>query len=297
MTGYVCPVCKQETPPERIQYTKRRGEIKPKSCKPCNVQRMTEWKEKNRPKWRAAQRAHQKRRARRAVLYREVVEKQSASLPLDAMRRMLVDVPPELATEAEAAAYFRGFVAGAKRTGYESERFEKLKDLCHRIATEMSKWGKAGHFQSYEDNLGVAYEGLLAFIRKRTEYETDEHERRTAAMAIRNSIRDYARMEGPIRRGKAGNPRYEQAQIPVDEDGEMFSPPTSPDEPWRDGGLKDSLDQLDLDPRSRAILEGLANGVTYRELGERFGITESRACGIAAEIRERHGERLLAALT
>lgn len=216
---------------------------------------------------------------------------------LDAVRRAMVEAPPVLETEEQRVAYFIGYVAGAKRTGYESERFEKLKDLCHRIAAEMSKWGKAGHFQSYEDNLGVAYEGLLAFIRKRKKYENDEHERRTAAMAIRSAIMDYARVEGPIKRDASGTPRYERALIPVDADGEIVSPPASPEEPWRDEGLKDSLDQIDLDPRSRAILEGLAAGVTYRELGDRFGITESRACGIMAEIRERHGERLLAVLS
>ena len=260
-------------------------------CRPCGTKRVESWYKKN------PERLKEHRKSTRASLRARTIPAKVDPKSADVVRRMLVDVPPELGTEAEAAAYFRGFVAGAKRTGYESERFEKLKDLCHRIASEMSKWGKAGHFQEYEDNLGVAYEGLLAFIRKRKTYDDDEHERRTAAMAIRSAIMDYARMEGPIKRNASGTPRYEQALIAVDEDGEMVSPPASPDEPWRDGGLKDSLDKLDLDPRSRAILEGLAGGETYREIGARFGLSESRTYQVAKEIRERHGGRLLAALT
>lgn len=271
---------------ERRQYRKIRLAY---DCKDCGRAKAKRWREENRDKALArARRYHRELRARASLVKENTPN-------VDLLRRVLVEQPRDLASEDARAAYFRGFVAGAKRSGYESERFEKLKDLCHRIASEMSKWGKAGHFQSYEDNLGVAYEGLLHFIRKRKEYESDEHERKTAAMAIRNAIRDYARLEGPIKR--AGNARYEQTIIPTDGDGEPVVVQASPDELWRDDGLRDSLDQLDLDPRSRAILEGLAAGVTYRELGERFGITESRACQVAAEIRERHGERLLAALT
>ncbi len=292
----LCSRCNTVKPIEK--FHRRRGRSgewgRTSDCAACRVKRCTELRKT--PEGAQKHRERVKEYRRRILLKSRglILDRKDPAL-LDAVRRAMVEAPPSLDTEEKRVAYFIGFVAGAKRSGYESERFEKLKDLCHRIASEMSKWGKAGHFQSYEDNLGVAYEGLLAFIRKRKEYESDEHERRTAAMAIRNAIRDYARLEGPIKR--AGNARYEQTIIPTDGDGEPVVVQASPDELWRDDGLRDSLDQLDLDPRSRAILEGLAAGVTYRELGERFGITESRACQIGAQIRERYGERLLAALS
>jgi RNA polymerase sigma factor (sigma-70 family) len=203
---------------------------------------------------------------------------------LDAMRKSLVQHPPELQTEQESLAYFRGFMAGAKRTQDESERFERLKDLCHRIASERK-------FKLYEDGISVAYEGLLAFLRRRRAFESPAGERQAAAEAIRRAILDGLRAEGP--RTRAGATRYTTDTVSqhADSDGSTsYLDPASQDSAGDDFDFLHDLGALELPPRSQRILELLGAGYKLREVGEAVGLTQSRVCQIVKDLARTHPE-------
>jgi RNA polymerase sigma factor (sigma-70 family) len=257
-------------------------------CKACSAARRQEWKVKNRE--RDIQRRRNYYAAMRSSLKLLNVE---GIENVDMLRKALIDSPRNLDTEDSRAAYFRGYAAGAARSKAESATFDKLQDLCHRIASELSKYGKAGNWQSYEDNVAVAYEGLLAFIRKRRRYESDEHMRKSAAKAIRHAIIDYTRAHGPYGRTgkKRGGSEYE---IPLGEDGEALIEPVAAEEASEE--LSDALDGLELDDRDRKILGLLSQGYTAEDAGKQLGISGSRVGQLMKELRESRGEALLAVL-
>jgi len=87
------------------------------------------------------------------------------------------------------------------RRADEDERFDRLKDLCHRIASE----GKLSH-HLIEERVSAAYGGLLAFLRRGGAYNDKQRERSAAASAIRFALSDFARAEGPLKRN--GTVRY-----------------------------------------------------------------------------------------
>ena len=196
----------------------------------------------------------------------------------DILRRALVEHPPGLKSEKESVAYFRGFVAGAQRTERESERFLRLKDLCHRIAADYGQ-------KFYEDNVSAAYEGLLNFLRKRRRYTSLTEERKIAAVAIRHAIVDMTRVEGDFgRTGSRKNAGLVVSQL-VDHEGRAtYSAPASQDRSGEAIDWKDGLDSLRLPPRSQRILELLGTGYKLREVGEELGLTEGRVCQIAKGI-------------
>ena len=277
-----CPACGEEKPPDLWQFKMRNGVRVPKCCKACNVARMLKWKLANKDKYRALQKAHQRRRARRAVLYRQTVELNytASTTQLDAMRRAMAEHPPEVSGEAEMVAYFRGFVAGAKRSAEEGERFERLKDLVHRIAAET----KMQRGMAYEDVLSAAYEGLLKFLRSPVKADSLEHERKMAAKAIRWHILDEKRSIGPFK--KNGDRRYEVAEggLPLAE-GQPKPSETLQARAEASYALPEALESVDLPPRTKRILAALAEGCNFRESGEREGISESRVCQIVRDLR------------
>lgn len=220
---------------------------------------------------------------------------------VDVLRRAIVDRPPEIRSEEGMAAYFRGFVAGAKRSAHESARFESLKDLIHRIAAEQSR---KVHALLYEDALSYAYAAALNYLRKATP-EDEAHFRKKAAVAIRNGIVDGVR-EHPTRMiigkrrhlfSRRRQPVKFGNQFAVDDDGSTIEKHLASQDAPGDEIAPDLLSSVEgLKPRERVILEWLAQGLTQKEVGERLGLTETRICQIVRRVRERHGEKLLAAL-
>lgn len=289
-----CTKCIEEKPLEHFPVIRvkrkdgsvwkgRRGE-----CRACNTRRVKRWQKEN-PE---AVRRHTRRQTLRSSIGRKALKAVTDGVSperLDALRRALSDSPPELVSETDTLAYFRGFVAGAKRSEKEGVRFERLKDLCHRIAAEK---GVFGHL--YEERLSAAYEGLLGFIRGREllSFASLEHERRAAAIRIRGALKDYARASGPMT--PAG---YQRSPIPEASLGlaeEMTgpsklvaAPEASQDEPGEDF---ERILSCVTDERHRAVLTALAHGASLREAGAVIGVSDSMACHIAKRARELYPE-------
>jgi hypothetical protein len=199
---------------------------------------------------------------------------------VDAVRRAMAEHPPEIAGEAEMVAYFRGFVAGAKRSAEEGERFERLKDLVHRIAAE----AKMQRGMIYEDVLSAAYEGLLKFLRGSAKATSLEHERNLAAKAIRWQILDCKRVDGPLTR-RGGKNRHPLAESGL----HLVEDHPRPSETLQaraeaSYALPEAVEAADIPARTKRLLGALAEGCSFREAGEREGITESRACQIVREL-------------
>lgn len=254
-------------------------------CKPCSLSAAHAWNREHREKRNAAKRAREKRQRLAAATTK------ASGAHLDVMRRALAEHPPELVTETESLAYFRGFIAGAKRSGEEGLRFERLKDLCHRIAAE----GK--YVKHYEERLSAAYEALLSFIRKRRSFADVEQERKIAARAIRFGIIDWLRLEEGTR-NRTGMVRRTGVMLSDVEIADMKADALHP--AVNDGTPAEIESIIEMSPRlserERRVLRALALGKNLREVGEELGLTESRACQIVKEIREGHPEleRMLA---
>lgn len=269
-------------------------------CKPCRIalrqaiSRTERGKEKNRQN---AKKYYAKLRG-----WREASRLMVGRSPegVDVLRRAMVERPPEIGSEDGMLAYFRGFLAGAKRTADESARFDSLKDLLHRIAAEQAK---KVHGLLYEDALSYAYAAALNYLRKVTP-EDEVHFRRKAAVAIRNGVLDGVR-KNPTRMivGARTHLRHGKAvgwghQFAADEDGSSHEARLATQDAPRDEIAPDALSGIDgLKPRERVILGWLAQGYTQAEVGEKLGLTEARVCQIVRAVRERCGEKLLAALT
>lgn len=265
----------------RIQYRKWKLLDACKVC--CNVRRK-EWAAKNRNRVRVRSRLYYTR-------LRIALEKVRGAAPDDYIRKLMAYAPSKAETEGEMLAYFKGYLAGAKRTGAEDSRFSKLQDLCHRIASEVKQKSHIG----YEEALSAAYEGLLGFIRKDKTWENDEHERAAAAQAIRWAITDYKRLHGDIgRTGKVRNTSITFSQI-EQEDNPIANGISSSDALPSD--LGSALDALDLKPVDREITTLVSQGWKLKEIGDKLGITESRVGQRLKNLGKAHGERLLAALS
>ncbi len=284
-----CGLCGEEKPEADFAMCSRRSRSDPRSvkrwrrgtCKPCERKRCDEWRSAHPDAVKTYRRRTQaKVQAARAIF---------ATLPqqnVDVLRRVLAEAPSDLQGETEAAAYFRGYIAGAKRSGAESERFERLKDLAHRIAADFRR--EARTFVGYEDRLSFAYEGLLNFIRKRRPEGLDLiAERKLAAGAIRHAIMDALRREGEFGRSGVRNPSPE-GFLGLGEDAEMPSSLVLATQNSQDAPGADFYDLLAgvSSGRSRAILEHLAKGETLKEAGAAFGVSESRASQLVREVRE-----------
>ena len=218
------------------------------------------------------------------------LSKIGAGLPhwnVDILRRVLVEVPPELGTENERLAYFRGFMAGTKRNAEETARFERLKDLPHRIASERASLRGIG----YEEAISAAYEGLLVFLRSKEvrTYENLEHERACAAKKIRWCIQDYKKVEGPLK--YSGFQRWIGGADPTDSEGVSFLSELATAKPDEDGAdlwaaVEDRLrEREDGGERLLEILRAKLDGLPLKEIGKRWGLTESRVCQILKEER------------
>ena len=269
----------------RIQY--RKWKLLD-ACKVCCNDRRKEWASKNREKVRVRSRMYYTK-------MRVALDKARGGDPEDYVRKMMASAPTKAETEGEMLAYFKGYLAGAKRTGSENDRFSKLQDLCHRIASEVKQKGHIG----YEEALSAAYEGLLGFIRKNKTWKNDEHERSSAAQAIRWAITDYKRENGPVnlRRTKAAQQRYPVAFSQIEQEDNPLDGRIASEAPHAELGVSIDLGALGIPERSKRILEGLAMGKNQEEIGEELGLTGSRVSMLIREVRESHGDQLLAALS
>ncbi len=278
----LCRVCKVEKPIEDFPVVNA-SKWRSRKCRRCTCEYIKAWKRKNPEKNKALIRKEGERiKAARALL----MASKGGPAQMDALRRALVEKPPALESEGERLAYFRGLMAGVKRNAEETERFERLKDLPHRIASERASQRGIG----YEEAISAAYEGLLVFMRRKASgFASEEVERKVAAVSIRNAIVDYKRSEGPVDRRM--NLRYIGGQAPVGEEGESLLPSLAEHED-RDSGsdlwakIQERLaGRRDKGARLEEILHWRIQGLTQKECGERLGISESRVNQILAAER------------
>lgn len=208
---------------------------------------------------------------------------------MDAMRRALLDAPPTIASEDGLLAYYRGFVAGAKRSGDESERFERYQDIAFRVAAELDRktrrWDPSNRL-SYEDMVSVGYEAVLEILRKQR-----EPARSMVAQTIRSRIVDEARRRfGSASR--AGGRRMLITGAFEDEEGptgllEGLAAQEGQDVDqamlWE--RIQGLLEGAPVDGRLGAILRARLDGKKLWEVGEELGLTESRVSQLLSEAR------------
>ena len=283
----VCRHCLRWRKSGEMGYRGRKGSGGRFLCWECQRAMTKRWRTRSRDKVRATAKRYEALRREDLALVRaarrEAGERMTSQLSeerRDKLRRHLSDHAPGLSSERTRLAYFRGYAAGAQRSEQESKRFDALKDLVHRIASEAhGKW-----HTSYEDAVSAGYLAALNYLRKVTP-EDPTHFRRKAAEAIRNGIIDSIRAV----RGRAKSGGKKQPVSLEAPEETVAAHDTLEDHAW--------LEALDLHGREKRIVKLLAQGLNQRELGERLGVTESRANQLVKEIREKHGDRLLEALS
>jgi len=238
-----------------------------------------------------AKKIYRKRRRAKQKQGLELIRGVGYTPDVDVLRRALVECPPELHGEGERLAYFRGFMAAAKRNKEETERFERLKDLPHRIASEKASQRGIG----YEEAVSAAYEGLLVFLRSReVSFSSLEQERAYAAKKIRWSIDDYKRTEGPSRRG--GGLRWIGGEDSISENGGSLVADVAT--------ARDELDEEAMrlviarahtapDGRLPAIVKRRSEGASLAEIGSELGLSESSICKIISGNRPWLEENIL----
>lgn len=252
-------------------------------CRLCARGYMNAWRSSNVER---VQRHRKDTYERRRDAHRAMRKIGADPAALDAVRRALVERPPVIEDDSAAVAYFRGFLAGAGRAQSEAQDVEELKDLVFRIAAEedsrMRSWLPERRL-SYEDMVSIGYEALLECLRKKRK------DRGLVATAIRRRFQDEARERfgrgghgTEKKRDTLGRSNYD------DEEGETrlrHLSDTTRDEAEDNEYVESLLGRLS-DPRTREIVRRRADGETFREIGETFGITESRACQLFGIARE-----------
>jgi hypothetical protein len=300
-----CPGCGQRKSLALFHSrTNKSGTRKPTArCAACRNEKRKRYRSSPEGRRHETERGNEYRRrlTAQAKLFPKV-----EGLDLDLLRRALVERPDELSSEEEAVAYYRGFLAGHARMGGESARFDRLKDLVHRIVSEATR-DAIGKFIGYEALISHAYEGLLDFIRNRqVVIENQDHERKLAAQSIRWAVKTAKRSEGPYRRSAGRNkgvvryafpeswlrtPRENVEQMPMPTE----SVPAREDHEAASADLwsevRRRLSELEGGERLAKILWMRAQGLPLRQAGEELGISESRVCQIVVDATpwlERH---------
>ena len=270
-------------------------EVRRRVCKECIGKRRVEWGVRNLDKIRVYQRRTSQRRRELSIHTAALMKSgRTWNKIVDAYRRTMAENPPELSSEEARLAYFRGYVAGSANSSTESAFIETHKDLAFRIASEFGR--KMTTVISYEEAVSAAYRKLLELARK-----AKSPDRSVIAAAIRHGIVDEARSLGNRRGGKRGTGPEVRLSTDISnaELGTDFSAsiPSCHDgaEAISDDALANLIDN-GLSDREAHVLKMLSMGHTLREIGGSLGVTESRACGIVREIRERHGDALLGLL-
>lgn len=225
--------------------------------------------------------------------------------------------PPDIATDEERLAYYRGYLAGTGRQEYEGARFAIYQDLVFRIAAEQDRRaGRRSARLSYEDMVSLGYEAVLEVLRKKRDVE-----RSAVAACIRRRLID----EGRVRFGRISICRHVKSGEVYASDSRkkaVIYGQTGHHErlDGRTGALEALAAQDDytvegddlwgemlvrlekklvgpgrekLDERLEAVLHGRIQGKKLKEIGEELGVSESRVCQILAEARPWLEEHIL----
>lgn len=247
-------------------------------CKPCNAAKKRAWYKTPRGRELNAKYAKAYGRKSRAA-YRMMNEQAPGGL--DAMRKIRAQHPTPIEGEEGLLAYWRGYLAGSRRTSEESERFARYQDIAFRVAAELDrKWrGLSSDIRvSYEDMVSIAYEAVLVELRR-----AKEPARELVALAIRRRIID-------AHRSRCGKPDeghgYKPRQVSGIEDSEERSILELVEAEVEGEEGHDLLERIRsrvgaapyVDQRLVLILERRLAGHTMREIGMELGISEGRVC-------------------
>jgi RNA polymerase sigma factor (sigma-70 family) len=260
-----CKLC-HEVKPITEFYRCGVAHIRRHSCKVCMALRQREDRKQN-PARQAyySKRAAEYRRNQRALV------------------RKLLYRAGGCDTDAEKVAYVHGYMAGAQVKEAEAVKVEECSDLVYRIAKELG-WDKR---LSWDDLVQVGYTGLLEAIRR---YRPGKASLRTfAAKRIRGAIQDEIRARHPSRMGsmRAGAPALEKAPDALLE-GLVSGGSVSPSDASSLLDVSDILQRIEerLGPRTGRLWKLLSEGHNQREIGEEFGVSESRVNQLMRETRE-----------
>ncbi len=208
---------------------------------------------------------------------------------IDALRKALVAAPPTLAGEDALLAYWRGYLAGARRGEEESERFRRYQDIAYRVAAELDAKQRRidpTNRLSYEDMVSVGYEAALEVLRRQK-----EPARAVVAQAIRRRIVDEVRRRFGATSRAGGKVRLITGAL-EGEDGptRILESLEARGEAEEVGDLWERVQGLvamasGIDERLETILQGRMEGKTLLEISREIGLTESRVCQILKEAR------------
>lgn len=297
----VCRVCLEWKELEAL--APMRGEARRYLCFVCWSRRRKAWRHSNPEAWKERlSKMSKAEKERRAVARLALGNRAAREGIADIFRRALCDDPPELSSEEEKLAYFRGFLAASRRQEAEAERVEGCRDLVFRIASEVSR--KSGRAISYEEAVSAGYVGLLNAIR----YKSPPGDFRVfAANKIRGAILDDRRENGNVAMGSlrtssqainGGLVLHDSSMESVDGSSVVENIASLQAAQNASGAgempedLRVKLRALGLPERTMRILEAVASGHTLREAGEALGISESAAHHRVRKLRVEHGDLL-----
>jgi RNA polymerase sigma factor (sigma-70 family) len=276
-----CRDCNEERDIKLFKVVKKKGSgsaWRSHRCRECDNRILRDWEKANPERVRATNQRRNKKIVAALKLARALGESDPSTL--DALRRSLVEKPPEITDDEPALAYFRGYLSGVGRSKRESEDVEEYKDLVFRIAAEKNaRMGKLSPSRriSYEDMVSVGYEALLECLR------SNKRERPLIAVAIRRRLIDeYRRQFGRYadRLSVAGATNFQDCG--EDGDVDMLAQVSAVYDEEPEGELFDHVRKVMAEcpggPRMAVFLWWRTEGLTLKEIGERAGLTESRVC-------------------
>jgi hypothetical protein len=297
----------QNVPADLLRYVERPGErlcrkclswlkvslFQNRRCRPCRSAHNTTWRRLN-PDLAAEIRKKQNAHSRRV---RRIARQVAESNLSDAALKALAQHPPDLDGDPERLAYLRGYLSGAAQREQTSKAVEEHMDLVFRIASENARKFRGALALSYEDCVSAGYHALIRGLASAA-----PPTRAQLALKIRSEIIDehrrrFGRLEHsgtPARRAVEGA----LTGLRTHESDEGLVEHLSVSAPEPAGlELEETVMALDIPERDKQVCLLVSQGYLLREIGERFGITESRVCGILREIRETHGSALAELMT
>lgn len=269
-----CSRCREEKPVTAFHRRRHRnGRVGPTSdCAACRCAARSALSKT--PRGRENNRKNASRHYYRLRARAQMAGKLSPA-EVDAIRKAMIEAPKAIDDDEAAAAYYRGFLAGAGRAQSEAAEVEEMKDLVFRIAQELNqRFLGARQRLTYEDMVSHGYEALLECLRKK------RRERPLVASAIRRRIVDATRERFGRRWEKPG----EATGMHGEEEGVDRIANIADERPEGLELLEDVFAALP-DERTREIVRRRAAGESLREIGDSLGIHESRVCQLFGEAK------------